>query len=293
MSINRSKKMNKIGKVPEFADDGSSEEVKETETTEEVVEEEEKETPPESSEGEKPTEEALKISSKEKVSVEEKKNALEGLRKTEEDLREDDLDLDKEIERRRQNIVDLRTKRREKRDLVQKINDRIPESEVDTLSDVDTTTLQILDRYTRAKGLIPRTEVEQMTYNSVHKNAERDFYEKHIEYLPENDKNDFLYNALQKELNYYAKPSDPSLISKLFEKAHKTVKEQYPQSFKNLQERINAEARTKLASAGGGVTGGNRPQAQPSHKTNLSSRQKEVLLAGGWTEEEIKNLSNE
>lgn len=286
--------MNKIGTIPEFTDGDNTpkEEVKEEETLEEEQLEGE-ETPTEPSEEKKQTDVVETITEDKTTSEPDKLSALEALRKTEEELKKDTTELDKEIEVRKHRISEIRRERREKRDLVEKIDTKIPTEEVDKLEDIDPTTLQILERYTKAKGLIPKAELEKMSYESRHKSSENDFYTKHIEYSPENDKDDFLYKALQKELSLYAKPSDSSLIPRLFEKAHSEVKKQYPQFFKDtsIDKTINASERMKKASIGGGNSGG--VFKQPAKKeTSLTPNQITALRMGGWSDTEIEELNS-
>jgi len=279
---------------PEFTD-GDAPNAKPTEEVKEDVAlatDEGEETPTDTSEEKKQTEVVETITDDKTTTESEKLTALEALRKTEDELSKDTSELDKEIESRRQRIVEKRTERREKRDLVEKIGEKLPETEVDKLDDIDSTTLSILERYTKAKGLVPREELDKRTYDSQHKTAEETFYDKHKEYLPENDKDDLLYKALKNELALYAKPSNPTLISKLFEKAHSEVKKQYPQFFKEstINDKVNASQRINSSSMGGGNTGGSSKQAPRSDKA-LSAIQIQALKQGGWTEEEIERLN--
>lgn len=289
--------MSKIGNIPEFTD-GESEVVEPTEeeSTEEVKEEEEtpeaEETESETSEDDKSTEDKTEEIKKDKSTSEpEKLKALEGLRKQEENLDKDTSELDKEIEIRRERIVEKRRERRDKRDIVGKIDTVEPTEEVDKLDDIDPTTIAILERFTKAKGLVPKAELEKTNYESKHKDAESIFYDKHKEYDPANDKDDTLYKALQKELSLYARPIDAKLIPKLFEKAHSEVKKQYSQFFKEttINDKVNASERIKAASMGGGNTGSS--SKQPKAKEVLTSTKIDILRRGGWTEEEIANLN--
>lgn len=287
--------MSKLNLNPEFTDGGDENAL----PTEEVKEDTTETTEPDASEGEQSTEEQSteekteEIANDKKTSESEKLKALEALRKQEDELGKDISDLDDEIERRRQSISQKRGERREKRDLVTKIGDKLPETEEDKLEDIDSTTLNILERYTKAKGLVPKSELEQYNYDSQHKTAEQSFYEKHTEYLPQNDKDDVLYNALKQELSLYARPSNPSLIAKLFEKAHAEVKKQYPRFFKEstITEKVNANQRINSAALGGGNTGGSTPKPNKDAK-NLSAMQIQALRQGGWSEEEISNLNS-
>lgn len=298
--------MQKINLNPEFtADDTAAVPTKNTgvDTVEGVKEQEEtleesEKTDTDSPEDNKTTdsksteEKTEEIKKDKSTSEPDKLAALEALRKQEIELDKDTSELDKEIIARRERIVQKRTERREKKDLIETIGSKLPDTEEDRLEDIDSTTLAILDRYTKAKGLVPKSELKEMSYESTHKTAESAFYEKHKEYLPENDSNDILYGALKRELALFAKPSDPALISKLFEKAHSEVKKQYPQFFKEttLTDKVNASQRTSTASMGGGNTGGSSRQPKSEGKT-LSAIQIQALRQGGWTEEEIAGLN--
>ena len=286
--------MSKLEMIPEFTEGGetSEEVVKEEEELEaEPLEEEETESEP--TEDKKPAqEESKEITSNDKTTDAEKLLALEALRKQEEALDKDTSELDLEIKARKERIVEKRRERREKRELVGKIDEIEPTAE-DKLEDIDPTTLQILERYTKAKGLVPRSEIEKTTYESQHKTAEDVFYKDHKEYLPENDKDDVLYKALKNELSLFARPSNPSLISKLFEKAHNEVKKQHPQFFKesSLTEKINANQRINSASMGGGKTGGTSQRTSKAEGGRLSDKDVQTLLRGGWSEKEIAELN--
>lgn len=286
--------MSKIGTIPEFTDENSDVPSEEVKQQEETLEESEN-TDTDASEGTKSTEDKTDaITDDKSTSESDKLAALEALRKQEDELDKDTSKLDEEIVARRQRIVEKRTERREKRDLIETIGVKLPETEIDNLSDIDSTTLSILERYTKAKGLVPKSELKEMNYESSHKSSELAFYEKHKEYLPEYDSTDTLYNALKRELALYAKPTDPALISKLFEKAHSEVKKQYPQFFKEttLTDKVNASQRTKTASMGGGNTGGSSKQSQSqSERKTLSSIQIQALRQGGWTDEDVERLT--
>lgn len=287
--------MTKVGKIPEFTDgdNTSTEVVKEQDELETgTLEEEQTESEPTEGENQTVDDKSKEIIDNETSTESEKLVALEALRKTEEELDKDTSELDREIQARKDRIAEKRSERRQKRDLVETIGERLPETEVDNLGDIDSTTLSILERYTKAKGLVPRSEIEKVTYESQHKTAENAFYEKHKEYLPENDKDDTLYKALQRELALFAKPSNPGLISKLFEKAHSEVRKQYPQFFKEstLDNKINATQRTNVASMGSGNTGGSS-RSKPTEGKKLTSFQIQALQQGGWTQEDIDRLN--
>lgn len=223
----------------------------------------------------------------------EKKRALAGLLNEEEKLRKDESDLDIEIAKVKERIKGRRSNRREKREIIEKVQKVIPiDDEVDDLSDIDETTLGILERFTKAKGLVPKAELEAMEHQKTHKSAEENFYATHKEYLPENDTNDELYNALKEELALYVRPTDPKLIAKLFEKAHMQVAFRFPNRFTQKSNPAADAARAQkkaVATIGGGQSSGaSSKKAAP--KTALSDKQIQIMREGGWTDEEINNL---
>lgn len=240
------------------------------------------------------------------ATVDEKRKELQGLLGTEEALGKDNTDLDEQIKAARTRISQKRGERREKRDLTQSIDSALPSEETpDDLSDIDPETIKVLDRFTKAKGLVPKSELSQMSYQSAHKTAEEAFYESHQEYKPENDDNDVLYNALKAELSLYSTPKDAKLIPKLFEKAHSEVAKLYPDEFKKatpdkkeISEDTKAAAgRIKKQQTGGGPSGGSSGGGSTSKTVSGTSKtftdvQITALKDGGWSDEDIKRLTN-
>ena len=150
--------------------------------------------------------------------------------------------------------------------MAKSVDDVLPddgEEEIDDLSDIDPETLKVLDRFVKAKGFIPKSELGKMSYSQAHKASEDAFYQSHPEYLPENDANDVLYNALKEELSYFAAPKDPKKIPELFDKAHKHVMEKHPEKFKTNDSKkvVTKEVKksaviVKKQNLGGGTGGG-------------------------------------
>lgn len=226
---------------------------------------------------------------------------LQGLLDTEKDLDAGIVEIDSKITEARKRISDKRTARREKRDLVETIDEKFSEKteETDNLDDIDSETIKVLDRYTRAKGLVPKSELQKLNYQEKHKSAEESFYEKHPEYSPENDTDDALYNSLKSELTLYVAPTDPKLISVLFEKAHNAVKNLHPEKFKqivqtDIAKNVNKNVRLKTMGLGSGASGGTgsgNDKNAPTKKS-LSAIQIRALEDGGWSEEDIKNFTS-
>lgn len=228
-----------------------------------------------------------------------KLNALEGLRQTEKDLGKDVSDLDAEIDRRRQKISELRGQRRDKKNILKTIDDKIPESKDDDLSDIDPDSLQIIERVIKAKGYVSKDELGNITFEQHQKNAEKDFFAAHPEYLPANDADDALYTALTEELALYAKPKDPAQIAVIYSKAHKAVLDRFPDRFK-VKPKINIADQKKnlVRNKGAGTGGGNSSGGGSSSKDNSSKGDKKLtdkqiasLRRGGWTEEDITRLN--
>lgn len=243
---------------------------------------------------EKPEEDGDKGPTKEQV--------LQGLLDTEKEIDKDLDPLDAAIVAAKQRISQKRGDRREKRELVKTIDTVLPveDGEQVDLSDIDPTTLEILERFTKAKGLVPKSELQKMSYQQFHKSSEEKFYTDHPEYLPDNDPGDVLYNALKQELSYYVQPTDPKLIPAFFERAHKIVKDKFPEKFvgRVVQKDARSEkdavkvVRTRTQSLGGGAPAGDKSGSQDkSSKKTYSDAQIRALQDGGWTDEEIKELT--
>jgi len=229
-----------------------------------------------------------------------KEQELQGLLDTEKELDGDITKTDNEIEAAKDRIRGKRRARREGRELSKNVEGSMPEDEDDTddLSDIDPETLKVLDRFTKAKGLVPKSELGKMNYENAHKVAESAFFESHPEYLPENDTDDSLFNALKTELSFFAAPKDSTKISKLFEKAHREVSSQYPDKFKGEKKKTvtddtkKSSALVKKQSVGGGSSGGGSGSSKKEEGSkDFSPKQISALQDGGWSDEEIKELT--
>ncbi len=276
--------MAKLDLNPEFTGETEVKEPKDK-LPEEELSEEEKETPEESSTLEKPDED---IEKEEKiVDDSEKEREIQGLEKELGELGKDTYGLDEKILDLRQRIVDKRTERREKRELTKEIETIVPEG--DTLEDIDPESKKIVERVLKAKGYVPLSEIEKKTYQRGHKKAEKEFFSKHPEYLPENDPNDTLYNALKNELTDFVQPSDSDKIPILFEKAHEQVLKRFSTRFKVQSPTSDAakQERLKKAGLGGGLGSGATPSTKDS---KITQKQVEILRMSGWSEDDIKEL---
>lgn len=262
---------NKIGKIPEFTTDedvenSDIEEVKEAEEEEISSSEKEKETPSELPAEEKPAQKEKEILGEDAY---EKQSELEKALQS----------LQREKEKLLKEIVELRGKRRE----IKEMQLKKVESDIDELDDINPDDVKLVDRILRAKGFITREEASKMFYESVKQEQLNKFLEKYPEYKPENDPHDINWNALQKELSYYRMPEDPHLIYNILEKAHRSI-QQSSSSIKDLNEKKH-----KTAVAGVGSRG---VQKLSSYK-KLDPFKRIMLEQGGWTKEEIDKIESQ
>lgn len=235
-----------------------------------------------------------------------KKRELEGLLDTEKKLDGDLGTIDQKIQSARERIVEKRRARREGRELAEKVDGAVPQDpseQQDDLADIDPETIKVLERFTKARGLVPKSEITRMTYEQAHKSAEKSFYESHPEYLPEHDDSDTLYDALKEELKNFAAPTDASMIPKLFERAHKLVQMRFPDKFKKAttvdkKKTDAASSRVQARQIGGGASGGGSGgKSQSSGSGNQGAKQFDeqqiaALRSGGWSDEDIKELQS-
>ena len=244
---------NVVGSIPEFTDDGT-EEVKPIIPEEETIEE--TETQPEQT-----TDEVVPQTVQ-----------------TTSDLTESEKQgLYNERAKLLKEISELRGQRRElkKEELFQ------VQEQIATIDDVNPEDVQVVEKVLRAKGYITRDESNKMFYESVKQEEINKFLEKHPEYKPENDKEDLHWQTLNREVGLYKLPENPRLIGSILERAHKSVSPSAP-----VQNTQAVKRQIQVASAGSsGQT------ASSSPKKTITSQHKEMLLRGGWTEDEINKMS--
>ena len=255
---------NIVGKIPDFTSDsevkGNEEEVKQPVTEEEAGKE--KETPTEPPADKKPVQKDDDIGNIDEKEYSEKEKAVKALEEQRQLLLRE--------------IIDLRGQRREiKEKEIQKV-----ETKIDELKDLHPDDVNLIEKVLRAKGYVTKEESHKMFYDSVKQEETAKFLEKYPEYKPENDPNDLHWNVLQKELkDYFRLPDDPHLIGKVLEKAYKGIVRVSSERGTETKKR-----QIETASVGGGGV-----QRSSSIKT-LEPRRRQILEAGGWSEEEIKKI---
>mgnify|MGYP001600423508 CR=1 FL=1 len=242
--------------VPEFTTEGSVETAQK-----EVKETEEKETP-----AEPPADTSEEVQKPDEVEKPVQDTNLE--RAT--------LGLQSEIQKLKNEIVELRGQKRElKKDELFKA-----EQKLDELKDVNPEDASLVERILRSKGYVRKDEVDEMYYKAVQDEELAKFLEKYPEYKPQNDPNDTNWGALQRELGFYKMPKNPRQIPEILERAHKAT-------FKESDRSLPAKKRAvETASVGAGGT-----QRSSSGKT-LSPILRARYEQGGWSEEEIKSIES-
>lgn len=184
--------------------------------------------------------------------------------------------LREEKEKLLQAIQDLRGTRREiKKDELIKVNQQI-----DELKDVNPEDVSLIDKVLRSKGYITKDESHKMFYESVKQEEIGKFLEKFPEYKPENDPNDLNWGALERKLKtFYRMPDDPRMVGTLLEEVHRSLAKVSSDQHLDVK-------RQQLKTAGVGTRGVPRSSSQKS----LDPDKRAMLVQGGWSEEEIKQI---
>jgi len=265
-----------VGKIPEFTSDegGDKEEVKQAGDQETP---EEKETPTEPSTEKKPADE--ETVSEEKITSDEETEEPLG-----EDIGGEKEELLKSIEglkaAREKLLEDIKYLRGERRELKQKQIDKINE-EIDELKDLHPDDVKVIERVLKAKGYVPKQEIEKELYNQIKQQQLDRFLDKYPEFKPENDPDDKNWTALQEELKYYRMPEDPNKIMTILERAYRAIS-----PLISSNDRSTLAKKQQIKTAGVGAGGGQRS----SSKKTLSPRYRQELERGGWSKEEIKEI---
>jgi hypothetical protein len=250
---------NVVGKIPAFDTDETqavppgTEEVKEA-AAEEVAETE-KETPAELPAEEKPAPRGDDTG--------DVKNQVQGL------LTEKEKLLDE--------IKSLRGQRREIKQ--EEIN--LVTKQLDDLKDLYPEDINTIDRILRAKGYMTKDEANRMFYENVKNEELTKFLERFPEYKPDNDPNDLNWNALQRELKYYRMPENPHEVGEVLSRAHQSLGKVQVASDRTVEAK-----KRQIEVAGVGAKAGQRS----SSIKRLEPEKRQILLQGGWSEDEIKAI---
>ena len=258
-----------IGSIPAFTSDEGTVDVNPEDSTVVVPLEEEKETPAVPVTEEEPVGEAAPVVKTEvkpdKPYDEVTTNQIQG-------LQTERVKLLKEIS-------ELRGQKRElKEQELFKVQETIAE-----LEGVNPDDVAIIEKVLRSKGYLTKEESSKMFYESVKQEELNKFLDKYPEYKPENDPNDVNWQTFSRELGTYFKlPANPHQIGEVLERVHKMIR---PLQSAPRPDSSVVKRQLEVASVGSGGA-----QSSSHSSKSLSAHALEVYRAGGWSEEDIKQI---
>lgn len=268
----------KVGKIPDFAEETEGEKElakgnQEVKETEEESSEEEKETLAQDASGaEKPVSPLVDDDiSKDKdaaiLGLEMEKNKLlteiQKLRGTRRDLRQ-------------------QTEEEPKKDLI------VEKKEIS--DEINPQDREIIKKVIEQEGYVKKEETQALIHKDVEQQQLADWLESHPEFKIENDPMDRNWNALMNEYKLYVKPKDPSQTKEFLNRAFKAIPSYLSSNGQNANESQTKQQKLETAGMGGG--GIARPSSSrlsiPSGLQENEAR--EEYRRGGYTEEEIDEL---
>lgn len=272
---------------PDFTEDTVLDEGDEGETKPKPDEGEEPEAPTgeegedETSEGEesKPTQE----------DIDKQKGELDALDRDLDKISHENEEHDRQVQQRKEAIIEQRRIRREhKQDLSTSAQDK----QDDDLTDISQDDITRLERVLKAKGYVPKDELTKEIYSGEQKAIEEEWFTAHPEYNSTNDPSDVLYNALHDEYKLFAQPSSVRQVKTLLDRAHREVTSKFPSRFPqakgNQKGSQTRKQRMDIAGTGTGSSGSSTTKTES--QTPLTQSQKQSLLNGGFSEEEISEM---
>jgi hypothetical protein len=212
-------------------------------------------------------------------------------KKEEEALLREKVKINEDISKREillREIVEARKKRREVKEKISTAEAVFQPEEVD-LSEFDQDEIQRMEKIMRAKGYVPKHEIEEAMVKTSLKEAQEEWINEHAEYLPDNDPDDILYEALRQEIALYAQPKSVRQVKSLLDRANREVKRQFSGKSSGQDNSSTArQARKQIASAGSVIS---KPSSSDkTSKSTLTPAQREELLRGGFTKEEVDEM---
>lgn len=191
--------------------------------------------------------------------------------------------LRKEVERLKSQIRQERTDELFVPSDIPKIKTLSPERQR-LLEKYDSEQLSELSELIKAQaeemGFVKKDELNAQTYKETADTLLNEFLENHPEYLPENDKDNVLWNRFREEFSDLKQPNNPKDFKRLFNKVHSSI---FGIKTGNLNK-INAQQeKLKVASHSGKTVGG------VSKKSNVIPNIRLDALKG-FDDDEINDL---
>jgi len=135
-------------------------------------------------------------------------------------------------------------------------------------------------------GFVKKDDYQKSSYQTQSKDILDSFLDSHPEYLPENDKDNVLWNRFQEEYAIYKPPQNPRDFKRLFEKIHKEI---FNISSDDSLKKVNAgKEKIKVASHASNSSNTNQNKPQQS---NLDPNLKGYMK--GFDEKELGELFGE
>lgn len=105
--------------------------------------------------------------------------------------------------------------------------DELSKEDQETLSQYDQKELsqfeKVIDVVAKKKGWVKKGDFQAQTYQQQASDSLDSWLEFHKEYLPENDKNNVLWDSFQRELSEHQKPNNPRDLKRVFDKVHREI----------------------------------------------------------------------
>lgn len=147
---------------------------------------------------------------------------------------------------------------------------------------------EVVDVLAEDMGFVRKDQLGATTFQEKASEELDKFLEKHLEYLPENDKDNVLWNRFKEEYALYKQPKDPKDFKKIFERAHRDIFDIKPAG---ALKTINAaKEKIKVASHSSASAPGIRKSGGEGLKTTPGLR---LDMLKGFSQEELAEFEGE
>lgn len=144
---------------------------------------------------------------------------------------------------------------------------------------------KILGVLGRKHGWVKKEDLQTTTQNQISSDTLDDFLQSHSEYLPENDKDDVLWNTFKEEFKLYKTPENPRDLKRIFNKIHRDI---FGVKSEDELKKINAQKeKVKVASHSGGSASSGVSSSEGT-AAKLTPEQKSYLK--GFSEKELEEM---
>lgn len=176
-------------------------------------------------------------------------------------------------------------RRQERKEDLQAIEQKVEKIEKkDVLSKYDQQELanlkEVMEVFAEEFGFVRKNEFQTQNYRQTADTILDDFLQAHVEYLPENDKDNLLWNRFKEEFSLYKQPDNPRDVKKILDRIHSSI----TGTGRSLnQNALKAQQEKVKQAAHGGTT-----IARASSDTKPNPVMRSILK--GFSEEEMKDL---